>query len=170
MLWAKNCIMEIESRRSQKIESFYSCDQQLCKFIRTKEFFYVRWNSQKAGLEHQYGWYDVMPWRPFSFDETGTDWLLDEPNDRVCHHMWNSKSEPGLLTQKKKTRGPLSSITKREKLAISLAKTFMTSSWSNVVENFKVGESRVFYIEKNCGLLHCYILIKRKELRPINLH
>jgi len=58
MLWAKNCIMEIESRRSQKIESFYSCDQQLCKFIRTKEFFLRKaetptrlvWNTNMADM------------------------------------------------------------------------------------------------------------------------
>ena len=55
MLWAKNCIMEIESRRSQKIESFYSCDQQLCKFIRKKDFF-----LRKVKLPQ--GWFGTPIW------------------------------------------------------------------------------------------------------------
>lgn len=83
MLWAKNCIMEIESRRLQKIEFFLLMWPAVMEIYQNKRiFFYVRWNSHKTGLEHQYGWHDVMPWRPFLFDETGTDWLLDEPNDR----------------------------------------------------------------------------------------
>ena len=44
------------------IERFHSRDQHLCKFIGTKESFYIRkeFNSHRIGLEHQYGCRDVM--------------------------------------------------------------------------------------------------------------
>ena len=43
------------------IKCFYSCDQRLCKFFGTKERVDLKkkFNSQKTGLEHQYGWRDV---------------------------------------------------------------------------------------------------------------
>ena len=44
------------------IEHFHSRDQHLCKFIGTKKSIYIRkkFNSHRAGLEHQYGRRDVM--------------------------------------------------------------------------------------------------------------
>jgi len=42
---------------AQFIERFHSHDQQLCKFIGTKESVYIRkdFNSHRIGLVHQYG-------------------------------------------------------------------------------------------------------------------
>ena len=47
---------------AQFIERFHSYDQQLCKFIGTKESVYIRkdFNSHRIGLVHQYGRRDVI--------------------------------------------------------------------------------------------------------------
>ena len=44
------------------IDRFHSRGQQLCKFIGTKESFYIRkeFNSHRIGLVHQYGRRYVM--------------------------------------------------------------------------------------------------------------
>ena len=44
------------------IERFHSCGQQLCKFIGTKESFYIRkeFNSYRIGLGHQHGCHFIV--------------------------------------------------------------------------------------------------------------
>ena len=54
--------------KNQYIERINSRDQHLCKFMGTKESFYIRKvsNSHRICLEHQYGRRDVMWKRPIA--------------------------------------------------------------------------------------------------------
>ena len=68
---------------ARSVERFYSRGQQLCKFIGTKESFYIRkrFNTKRIGLEHQHGRFIVL------VQSYGCRDVMWKRSIRACFHI-----------------------------------------------------------------------------------
>ena len=84
----------------RSVERFYSRGQQLCKFIGTKESFYIRkrFNTKRIGLEHQHGrptWpplycFGTAIWRTWSHVKTLYKGLFSYKLEWILEYSWTS--------------------------------------------------------------------------------